>query len=157
VLRLDDGGEQESVNAIAFTASGRIDIGGYVSNRSSGRCAIARFDADGSLDRRFSGNGIRLVDLSDGAEQVNDLVALSCGEIVAAGSAEHDGLPRFVILRLHSSGAFATDFERDGVARTDLGPGADVANAIAWTRSGAFAVAGSAGNAGHRDWGLVRT
>jgi uncharacterized delta-60 repeat protein len=173
VLRLDDGGEpvaafggdglatvdlgkQESANAVASTAAGRIVIGGYVSNGSTGRCAIARFDADGSLDRRFSGNGIRLVDLSDGAEQVNDVVALPRGEIVAVGSAEHDGVPRFAIFRLHSSGAFATGFGREGVARTDLGPGPDVANAVAPARSGAFAVAGSAGNAGHRDWGVVR-
>jgi uncharacterized delta-60 repeat protein len=173
VLRLDDGGDrvaafggdglatadfgkQESANAIAITAAGRIVIGGYVSNGSTGRCAIARFDPDGSLDRRFSGNGIRFVDLSDGAEQVNDLVELPHGRIVAAGSAEHDGVPRFVIFRLHSSGGFATGFGRDGVARTDLGPGADVANAVALTRSGAFAVAGSAGNGGRRDWGVVR-
>ena len=162
VLRLDEGGapvdfgKQESANAVAFTAAGRIVIGGYVSNGSTGRCAIARFDGDGSLDRRFSGNGIRFVDLSDGAEQVNDLVELPRGEIVAAGSAEHDGVPRFVVFRLHSRGAFATGFARDGVARTDLGPGADVANAVARTPSGAFAVAGSAGNGGHRDWGVVR-
>jgi uncharacterized delta-60 repeat protein len=87
---------------------------------------------------------------------VNDLVVLPRGQIVAAGSAEHDGVPRFVTFRLHSSGAIATGFGRDGVVRTDLGPGADVANAIARTPSGAFAVAGSAGNGGHRDWGVVR-
>jgi uncharacterized delta-60 repeat protein len=87
---------------------------------------------------------------------VNDLVELPRGEIAAAGSAEHDGVPRFVVFRLHSSGAFATGFARDGVARTDLGRGADVANAVARTPSGAFAVAGSAGNGGHRDWGVVR-
>ena len=42
------------------------------------------------------------------------------------------------------------------MTRTDLGPGADVANAIAPTASGGFVLAGSAGNGGHRDWGVVR-
>ena len=78
------------------------------------------------------------------------------GDIVAAGSSEVGTQPRFTTLRVHGNGALATRFGDDGMTRTDLGPGADVGNAIVRTGSGGFAVAGSAGNGGHRDWGVVR-
>jgi uncharacterized delta-60 repeat protein len=151
-----DFGKQESANAVSFTAKGRIDIGGYVSNGTSVRCAFARLESDGSPDDAFSGDGMRFLDLSPGAEQVNDLVVLPAGNIVAAGYAESGTQPRFVMLRLHGNGDLATGFGDDGVTRTDLGPGADIANAIVLTGSGGFVLAGSAGNSGHRDWGVAR-
>jgi uncharacterized delta-60 repeat protein len=173
VLRLDAGGEplgafgadglavvnfgkQESANAVAFTDAGRIDIGGYVSNGTTQRCALARLNADGSLDPRLSGDGMRFLDISAGADQVNDLLAMPHGDIVATGPADTEGRPAFTIFRVHANGDLVPGFGTDGVTRTDLSPGADVANAITLTRSGAFAVVGSAGNGGHRDWGVVR-
>jgi len=155
-LTLVNFGKQESANAVAFTDAGRIDIGGYASNGTSQRCALARLKADGSLDPRLSGDGMRFLDVSAGAEQVNDLLALPRGDIVAAGPADTEGRPAFMILRVHASGDLVPGFGTDGVTRTDLGPGADVANAMAVTRSGSFAVVGGAGNDGHLDWGVVR-
>jgi uncharacterized delta-60 repeat protein len=97
-----------------------------------------------------------MLDLSAGAEQVNDLVVLAGGDIVAAGYAEYPTLPRFSIFRVHGNGDLAAGFGHAGVTRTDLGPGADIANAIALTGTGGFALAGSASNAGRQDWGNVR-
>jgi uncharacterized delta-60 repeat protein len=155
-LALVDFGKQESANAVAFTDSGRIDVAGYVTNGTTERCAFARFDDDGTLDPRFSGNGTRFVDVSPGTEQINDLITLPGGDVVAAGYAESGTQPRFLIVRLRSSGAFAAGFGDEGITRTDLGPGADVANAIAPTGSGDLVLVGSAANDGHRDWGVAR-
>ena len=155
-LAIVDFGRFESANAIAVSDAGRIVIGGYVTNGTAERCALARLNADGSLDPRFSNDGTRFLDISPGAEQVNDLLVMPTGDIVAAGSSEVGTQSRFTIFRMHADGAMATGFGHDGVTQTDLGPGDDVANAIAQTGSGDFAVAGSAGHAGHRDWGVVR-
>ena len=57
---------------------------------------------------------------------------------------------------MHGNGNVATGFGHAGVTRTDLGPGADIANAIAVTGTGGFVLAGSAANGGHADWGIVR-
>jgi uncharacterized delta-60 repeat protein len=155
-LALVDFGKQESANAVAFADSGRIDLAGYVTNGTTERCAFARLDADGTLDPRFSGNGTRFADVSPGTEQINDLITLPGGDVVAAGYAETGTQPRFLIVHLRSSGAFAAGFGHEGIVRTDLGPGADVANAIARTGSGELVLAGSAANDGHRDWGVAR-
>jgi len=149
-------GKQESANAVAFTPSSRIDLVGYVSNGTSVRCALARLDAGGRLDRTFSGNGTRFVDLSPGADQLNDLIVLPNGAIVAAGYADFATEPRFAMLRLHRDGELALGFGRQGITKTDLGPGADIANALAMTGDGGFVLAGSANNAGHDDWGIAR-
>src|SRR5262249_61526917 len=61
-----------------------------------------------------------------------------------------------LICRVRANGDLVPGFGTGGVTRTDLGPGADVANAVALTRSGSFAVVGSAGNDGQLDWGVVR-
>jgi uncharacterized delta-60 repeat protein len=173
VLRLDEGGEpvaafggdglavvnfgkRESANAVAFTDAGRIDIGGYVSNGTAQRCALARLNDDGALDARLTGDGMRFVDVSGGAEQVNDLLAMPRGDVIATGPADTEGRPAFAIFRIHANGDLVPGFGTGGITRTDLGPGADVANAIALTRSGRFAVVGSAENAGQLDWGVVR-
>jgi len=149
-------GKQESANAVAFAPSGAIDIGGYASNGITMRSALARLRPAGTLDPAFDGDGRFFLDLSAGAEQVNDLVVLPRGDIVAGGYAEYGTLPRFAMLRVHANGALATAFGHGGVTRTDLGPGADIANAIAVTGAGGFVLAGSAANAGHGDWGIVR-
>ena len=173
VLRLDPGGKpvagfgvdglaivnfgkQESANAVAFAPSGAIDIGGYASNGVTMRSALARLRPAGTLDPAFAGNGKLLLDLSPGAEQVNDLVVLPRGDIVAAGYAEYATMPRFAIFRVHGGGDLAARFGHGGVTRTDLGPGADIANAIAVTGAGGFVLAGSAANGAEGDWGIVR-
>ena len=99
---------------------------------------------------------MRFLDISAGAEQVNDLLAMPRGDIVAAGPADTRGRPAFMIFRVHAKGHLVPGFGTDGVTRTDLGPGADVANAMAVTRSGSFVVVGGAGYGGQLDCGVVR-
>jgi len=69
-------GQQETANAVSFAPSGAIDIGGYVSNGSTMRSALARLRPNGTLDPAFGGDGRQILDLSAGAEQVNELVVM---------------------------------------------------------------------------------
>ena len=149
-------GKQEAANAVSFAPSGAIDIGGYVSNGITMRSALARLRPNGTLDPAFAGDGRQILNLSAGAEQVNDLVVLPGGDVVAGGYAEFGTLPRFAIFRVHGNGDLATGFGHAGVTRTDLGPGAEIADAIVVTGTGGFVLAGSASNGGHADWGIVR-
>jgi uncharacterized delta-60 repeat protein len=155
-LTLVDFGKEESANAVSFTASGGIAIAGYVSNGTAVRSALARLGPDGRLDPTFSGNGKKLVDLSPGADELNDLVVLPNDAIVAAGYADFATQPRFDLTKLNRNGKLALGFGHQGVVRTDVSPGADIANAIALTGSGGFVLAGSASNDGRGDWGVAR-
>lgn len=146
----------QAAAAIALTPKGRIVIGGFTSNGTTSRSAVARLLADGTRDPSFSGDGRFAADLSDGAEQVNDLFVLEDGRIVTAGYAEAGLQPRFALMRLLGRGTRDRTFGDGGQALTNLGPGADIANAIVRTSDGKLAVVGRAGNGVRDDWGIVR-
>lgn len=147
----------QATNAIAVTPRGRLVVGGFASNGTAIRTAVARLLSDGRRDRSFSGDGRLLMDLSDGSEAVHDLLVLEDGRIVLAGEADVGVQPRFLLVRLLGSG------ERDGafglssgVTRTDVGRGADVAFALTRQSDGKYVLAGHAANGGRRDWGVAR-
>ena len=146
---------RQSANAIAFTKKGRIVVGGYTSNGVLSRSAFARLSAEGTLDPGFGGDGRASFEIGTGSEQVNDLVILPGGGIVAAGVAENAQDPRFSLLKLTGGGRLDTAFGvgRDGASMFDVGPGPDGANALTIAADGDFLLAGSAGTQG--DWAVV--
>lgn len=157
VVTVDYGKRYQGASALAFTPKGRLVLGGFTSNGATSRSALARLLPDGSLDGSFSNDGRLTLDLSDGAEQANDLAVLDDGRIVAAGYAEVGLQPRFSLFRVLGSGVLDTTFgTAAGVTLTNLGPGADVANALALQPDGRLVLAGSAANGLGDDWGVAR-
>jgi uncharacterized delta-60 repeat protein len=147
----------QSANAVAFARKGRLVLGGYTSNGSAIRCAVARLLPDGTLDPAFGGDGRVTLNLSAAGEQVNDLLVLPGGRIVAAGSADVGLQPQVALFRLNPDGSLDTGFGTSGgVTQTDLGPGPDAGNALAMTADRHLVVAGLAGNGGRSDWGVAR-
>ena len=147
----------QSANAVAFARKGRLVLGGYTSNGSAIRSAVARLLGDGTLDPAFGGDGRVTLNLSAAGEQVNDLLVLPGGRIVAAGSADVGLQPQVALFRLDPDGSLDTGFGTSGgVTRTDLGPGPDAGNALAMTADRHLVVAGLAGNGGRSDWGVAR-
>ena len=144
---IDFGKPQQSANAVALTSQGRIVIGGYTSNGVGARSALARVSPLGRADRGFGGDGKVSFDVGSGAEQINDLRALTGGSIVAVGDAENGQNPRFSVLKVRSDGKLDTTFGTgdDGSSTFDIARGADVANALAIAGDGDFLLAGYAG------------
>ena len=150
------GGTRQAAIAVAFTPHGRLVLGGYTSNGVTIRSAVARLLPDGTFDATFDADGRVSLDLSSGAEQVNDLLVLPDSRIVAAGYAEVGGVPAFSLFRLRPTGALDPSFGTGGVTRTSLGPGPDLGNALALMPDRHLVVAGQAGNGGKDDWGVIR-
>ena len=147
----------QGADAVAFARRGRLVLGGYTSNGSAIRSAVARLLRDGTLDPAFSGDGRVTLNLSAAGEQVNDLLVLPGGRIVAAGSADVGLQPQVALFRLNPDGSLDKGFGTSGgVTRTNLGPGPDAANALAMTADRHLVVAGLAGNGGRSDWGVAR-
>ena len=147
----------QGADAVAFARKGRLVLGGYTSNGSAIRSAVARLLRDGTLDPAFSGDGRITLNLSAAGEQVDDLLVLPGGRIVAAGSVDVGLQPQVALLRLDPDGSLDTGFGTSGgVTKTDLGPGPDAGNALAMTADGHLVVAGLAGNGGRSDWGVAR-
>jgi uncharacterized delta-60 repeat protein len=138
------GTRAQSADAIAFTPQGRIVLGGYVSSGIQARSLMVRLSPAGQLDPGFSGDGIARWDLATGTEQLNDLLVLPGGSIVAAGVAENSQQSRFCIARVRSDGHLDDAYGRSrGYTLADVARGADEANALTIAENGDYLLAGS--------------
>lgn len=118
-----EGGEAILVNrsltgrGLALQGDGRLVI---VGDDSYGHAALARLTQQGSLDRRFSSDGLVF------ERRVHSLTAVAVGakgRIVAAGSTKPGGGGKhgFAVLRYTRRGRPDGGFSRDGLAVTDFG------------------------------------
>jgi uncharacterized delta-60 repeat protein len=155
-VTVDYGKPLQAATALALTPDGDVVIGGYTSNGSASRMAFARLHPDGSLDRSFDGDGRLAVNLSQGAEQVEDLLVAESGKVLAAGTADAGLLPSSSVLRLLAAGGLDPSFGKDGVRYVDFAAGADAAYALTQRRDGRLLVVGSADDGGRGSWGIAR-
>ena len=155
-MLIDFGKPRASANAIAFTPQGRIVVGGYTSNgvaRPLGvRSPVGR---RARSTRASAATGGRASRSAPAREQVNDLLVLPGGGIVAAGVAENGQDPRFSLIKLTGGGRLDTSFGvgRDGASMFDVTAAPDAANALAIAADGDYLLAGSGG--AEQDWAIV--
>jgi uncharacterized delta-60 repeat protein len=159
----------DQANAVAVQPGGKVVVAGVVNNGGSNTdFAVARYNADGSLDASFGTGGKAKTDLlGTGASDTANSVALdSQGRIVAGGYARVGGDDDFAVARYLPSGALDTTFNavgtRPGVPGTatyDVTPFAgdtDRANAVAIDAQGRIVLAGSSDTGGGADFALAR-
>ena len=113
--------------------------------------ALARYEADGSLDDTFGGDGRVLTSLSDGSDWAAAVIVQTDGKIVAAGTAgstEFSGT--FALARYDTDGTLDDTFGGDGKVRTDFNAEQDVAFALAQQADGKIVAAGGGDASGGR-------
>ena len=125
-------GKDEEIYASAIQADGKLVVAGMVRTPGgSGRdFLIARFNSNGSLDAGFGPGGKFVMNVSDPDttnldDQVNDLVVLPDGRILAVGTATKATGPGqdkkgFALVQLTSDGVLDTSFDGDGKLITVL-------------------------------------
>jgi uncharacterized delta-60 repeat protein len=108
-VTFDIGGD-DAANALAIQSDGKIVLGGY----SDTKFAVARFNANGSIDNTFGVNGIAIKTLGTVDNQINDMTLQPDGKIVVLGFSEypptspfHDR--RFALLRYTGNWASGID------------------------------------------------
>ena len=155
ILEGTAGGPTSSyATSVALAADGKIVVGGIVQNSNvygGWDYAVARYNADGTLDTSFNANGYATYDFAGEDDLLNDIAVQSDGKIVAVGSADPGGsiTDVFGILRYNTDGSLDTTFDGDGVVTTISAPSAytsqDFANAVAIEDDGQIVVTGSTG------------
>jgi uncharacterized delta-60 repeat protein len=154
-LVTDFGRRFEHARTVKIQPSGRVLVGGSVSNGMNESWAFARYLVGGGLDHSFGGDGRVTMSLSMTNEEVETLVVRSTG-IIAGGYAERNFLPTFAIAKLRFDGSRVQSFGNNGVRVVNLGPGADSAYGLAIQEDGKPILAGYASSDGRADWGVVR-
>ncbi len=152
----DFGGTNDLALAVRLQADGRIVAAGHTPSGGNGDFALARYAPDGTLDPTFDGDGRVVVDFSGGGEGALDLVILSDGTMVVAGTSDPPGATPsdFALVRLKGDGSLYTlgldrfldpPFGTGGKVTTDFGGAADSAAAVAVEPGGNLVVVGETG------------
>jgi uncharacterized delta-60 repeat protein len=129
---------------------GRTDVGGTLD------FALARYNADGSLDATFGSGGIAVTDLGANAEVPRSILVGPDGGILVGGYASFGGAQNIFLVRYDSAGAIDTTFGTGGVVITDIDGGAEQARDFALLADGKVLAAGTAGIGFDSDFALVR-
>jgi uncharacterized delta-60 repeat protein len=125
-----------SAGGLDLQADGKIVAAGAAGRRF----ALTRYNADGTLDRTFSGNGKVIAPF--GSEGGVSAVAFQAdGKIVAAGGASDWQV--FALARYNPDGTVDATFGENGITTTDITPCGDYASGIAIQADGKIVAAGS--------------
>ncbi|MGW9025834.1 calcium-binding protein [Streptomyces sp. NPDC055722] len=131
---------------MALQSDGKIVVAGYA-GETSFDFAVARYNADGSLDTTFDGDGVVTTDL--GGYNFGRTVAVqSTGKIIVSGGTGDD----FTLVRYNTNGSLDSGFGTGGVVTTDFGV-ASAVNVLMLQPDDRIVAAGSAGGG---DFALAR-
>lgn len=120
----------DEADAVAIQTDGKIVAAG---NTSTGATdfALVRYNADGSLDTNFDGDGIVTTDFGGGVDLVNAVAIQADGKIVAAGRGQLSGQPTdFALARYNADGSLDSSFNTDGKVMTDFAGNTDNSTAM---------------------------
>jgi uncharacterized delta-60 repeat protein len=136
----DFGGKDEAV-AVLIQAGGKI----VVSGNSDNRFAIARYNADGTPDNLFSGDG--KITIPVGFADVAQSAALQAdGKILVAGHSFNDAnfdSSRLAIIRVNLNGTTDNTFSGDGILLADVGSSRMQGGFVAVQNDGKIVLGGS--------------
>ena len=139
--------------SVAVQANGKFVLAGSARVDLHDDFALARYNADGSLDSSFGDMGKVTTDFS--RDEMGWSVAIQAdGKIIVAGSVSAGGLPirDFALARYNADGTLDKSFGGTGKVTTPIGSGDDAAFIVALQADGKVVVAGYSQN----DFALAR-
>ena len=157
IVTTDINARDNFANAMAIQADGKIVIAGYalfvIPQRNFGGggeltqsdYAAVRYNANGSLDSSFDGDGIVTADIGNFFDEATAVAIQIDGKIVLAGFSRDISDPTdtdFSLVRFNSNGAADTSFGTDGKVTTVISPDDDRAYSVVIQTDGKIVVAG---------------
>ncbi len=141
--------------SVAIQTNGKIVAAGYYYSAGNGAdFAIARYNADGTLDTTFSGDGIVNTRIGPFTDMAKSVAIQTDGKIVAAGFS--DGARQYLtVIRYDPDGSLDPTFDGDGIVTTLVGTDAG-ASSIAVQSDGKLVVAGTGHNGFNTDFAIAR-
>ena len=116
---------------MAIQSDGKIVVAGDVDNGSNDDFAVARYNADGSLDTTFDGDGKVTTAIGTAEIDAYAVAIQADGKIVVAGDAYNGSDNDFAVVRYNADGSLDTTFDGDGKVTTAVGIAARLAHSVA--------------------------
>jgi len=158
VVTTDLGATLEAVYAIRLQPDGRVVAAGFSRvGLGDANFALARYNADGSLDTGFGNCGTVITSFTNSDDVADAVVIQPDGKIVAAGSTGGPA-PDFGLARYRADGTLDATFDDDGKVVTDFTGGADIIYGLTLQPDGRIVAAGFCEQGGERgrDFALAR-
>jgi uncharacterized delta-60 repeat protein len=137
-------GFTDRASAVAVQGEGKIVAAGLAEVPGTFEFALARYNADGSLDATFDGDGLVTTDFAADFDEARGVAIQGDGKIVAAGHARVSGNLEFALARYNTDGSLDPTFDTDGKVTTDFAGSNDVAKGVAIRGDGKIVAAGRA-------------
>jgi uncharacterized delta-60 repeat protein len=120
----DFAGSDDTALAVIQQPDGKLVLAGTTySSDGAGDIALARFNANGTLDTAFGGDGRITLDLGGDDEYASGLIQQLGGKLVIAGATNAAGFERLVLARFNVDGTLDTSFGVAGRTVVDYGGG----------------------------------
>jgi uncharacterized delta-60 repeat protein len=111
------------------------------------RFGVARYNADGTLDTSFSGDGKVTTDITPRIDEAISVAVQADGKIVVAGGSNLNATnhnSRFALARYNPDGTLDTSFSADGRVTTDFTSAGDTISQLAIDGAGNIVAVGQA-------------
>jgi len=138
---ITDFGGQDFIHSIIILNSGKFIAAGSTDNDGglSHDFALARYNADGSIDTSFGNSGKVVTDFGTTSDSGESLAIQDDGKIILAGKTRYD----FALARYNADGSLDTTFGSDGKVTTDFNGNDDSAYSVAIQNSGNIVAVGT--------------
>jgi uncharacterized delta-60 repeat protein len=114
----------DEFTAVEVTADGEILAAGDIVTTDAttdSDFVVVEYDSSGTLDTSFGTGGTEVIDISDTADVVNDMVLEEDGTIVLVGGTNVDLNEHIAVAVLNPDGSLDVNFDADGTEVTNLG------------------------------------
>lgn len=146
------GTSSDQGNSVTIQPDGKILVAGLSHNGYNSDLLLVRYNANGSLDTSFDGDGKVITAIGTGNDPGQSVTLQPDGKILVAGYS-NSGL---ALVRYNPNGSLDTSFDGDGKVTTDFGSSSDYGQSVALQSDGKILVAGYSSNGTNYDFALVR-
>lgn len=146
-------GESDDVYDVVVQPDGKIVV---VGTAGYADLAIARYNADGSFDTTFDGDGIDTIDVYGNGDVGEAVALLPGGKIVVAGYTYSGSDEDILVVCYDTDGSLDDTFDGDGIATLDIAGGDDAGRAVSVDGLNRVVVAGVYSDGYDDDIALVR-
>ncbi|MEP6705227.1 MAG: hypothetical protein ABJB34_10525, partial [Acidobacteriota bacterium] len=131
-----------AANSVAIQTDGKIVVAGHDGNGADLDFKILRYNANGTLDTSFDGDGVVVTPVGPGYDVGYSIAFQTDGKILVSGRS--DSSPSFVtsyaIVRYNANGSLDTTFDADGIVIVPM-PGNAITDSLLLQADGKIVVA----------------